>query len=266
VPWWRERGGLDRVTEGAPPAEIPQSWLETGAFNTGSPATIPVKQNLPFIVFSNTDSATHTITLTSRAALGVGTASVQLNVPAGGVVSVPTSVFSGAADGTLNGLCFWFYSDVNIGSGPSAGGGAPASTVLLTSTGKNLTPTVGGTVQMGGLGSTLAITPKKTGLVRVQITLNFSVYVTTVSAQVTWCYGTGSPPALNGAQVGTAGHNTAIIEATGTFTQVETGFTLVQLFQLTAGTTYWFDLQCELTTAGDGAIFSYDGSVEELAQ
>lgn len=112
----------------------------------------------------------------------------------------------------------------------------------------------GPTNVMGGLGPNMTMTPQITG--RILVIFRAIAWVTNSSYTFDYSvnFGTGTPPGLNAAAVGTT---MAInVQVTG-FTTGNT-FTLMTMHPtaFTVGTTYWFDT-LNWTNAGGGGSYNY---------
>jgi hypothetical protein len=114
---------------------------------------------------------------------------------------------------------------------------------------------------MGGFGSTLTLTPIKSGNVRMTLTFNYNAAnAGTPHGNLKLAYGTGSAPAQNAAATGTAvGDWNYGNSAASAFYTV----TVSYIFALTKGTAYWFDGQFAISAATDVYNYIY-GSLDEV--
>lgn len=152
-------------------------------------------------------------------------------------------------------------------SGPKSAGGAGTAQSVTYHVATSILPGANATFQMAGLGSHLAITPLKSGKVRVSATVSLIAGASTNAPVVKWAFGTGAAPVAQAAATGTVPETVSgAVEGTvAGLSALNAAFTVsIVISGLTLGTAYWFDLQVFVkSTANDNASF-YGGSVEEL--
>jgi hypothetical protein len=126
----------------------------------------------------------------------------------------------------------------------------------------NPTSTTSTTGVMMGLGSTIKLTPTKTGRFLVMIEGQGNVSVATASFTVGLRYGTGSAPANAAALTGTLIGQT--IPGWSDVVNSNTPFALGGVVTgLTVGTQYWFDLSLAVST-GTGLIANLNAQIIEF--
>jgi len=140
---------------------------------------------------------------------------------------------------------WWLVADVPSQAAVFANGAGLAPAGVVSTTGL-----------MAGMGSTVAVTPLKTGRFYVHVSgmLQNSVANQNVTAQL--YYGTGAAPAASGAIAGTLATGAAAqypLLATVANAQVPFGFGTI-ISGLTVGTAYWLDLALS-NGGGSGTAF-----------
>ena len=107
------------------------------------------------------------------------------------------------------------------------------------------------TLVMAGYGQTF--TPSKTGRVLIILLANVNNNTAGDGVQAVLSYGTGTPPAANGALAGTQVGGTAKETSAAASASNEVALAVV-LTGLTVGTTYWLDVAYAAITGGTATI------------
>jgi hypothetical protein len=156
-----------------------------------------------------------------------------------------------------------------IGFGPTVGNAAAPLARSLGGTGVTTTPavpagftpanpatTVSTTLVMMGLGTTVAFTPRSSGL--VVVTFACSVLTATAVAAVTVGprFGTGAAPANGVAVTGTRFGVLGDISTQAPAITVPDSVSAQAVLSLTVNTAYWFDLALATATAADAATMT----------
>jgi len=253
------------------PLDEPDRELTSGGdfSNTGG-GNGPVhygNQQLPFIAreegaIDNTGSTNHVFTVTVRG--GGNQASYKLVLNAGLSVKLSGRGIIGVTIDNADNLVIWRKGprgSVFAIANPSQAGGA--STVVHDFAGTVITPNANATFQQGGLGAQLAITPQKTGTVKVTVNVVLTASTTAHSVQVKGSSGTGSAPAQGAAATGTATDLIGQLLPTGA-SCVWAGPVTFVVSGLALGTAVWFDLQLSVTADATDSVVANLASAEEL--
>ena len=215
------------------------------------------------LVIESASSTAHTITFSNRGGGSVATGTRPL--AAGGSLLVRGRGISAITIDSADSSVTWAKGAAGTvwPVNPSIAGGA--STVSDVGNGHNVAPNANTTTQMGGLGSILALTPKKTGKVRVTVMIFASSSTDGNLLSYLLAYGTGAAPSKNAAATGTPGSTYQLEAQIGASGAYKACFAATCVFTgLTVGTAYWFDLQLYVTNTAEDSFSAYDCSVEEL--
>lgn len=254
---------------GADPRTTDLKDLKSGVFNPAAAGSIVVEQYMPYLQILNGDTVAHVFTLTLRPPTGQDNPGpVTLSIPAASNQAIPTLPFGGCAIDAAASTVFWFYTDVPVaGPSPAAGGGTgTATTITHDFGGSNISPNADATFLMAGLGSTLTLKPLKSGVVKLTVTVRMTELAANDGMNVLGAFGTGGAPALHAAATGTPSGVIGFLNSNvGALTSESVAFSCTAVFLgLVVGTTYWFDLQVQATTAANAQILAYVAIVEEL--
>lgn len=189
-------------------------------------------------------------------ALAISIGSSGAAVTNGGALGTPSS-------GTLtNATGLPLTTGITGVLGPT-NGGKPANR-YTNFTNASTFSTLSVTTVMGGFGSSWALTPAKTGNVRVRIIgylSNNNAFSTVFSVN----YGTGTAPTQGAATTGTAGATTTNqLTPTGTVPGIAPFAYEFEVTSLTLSTAYWFDISMRTTTGGTAAITPISVIIEEF--
>jgi len=209
------------------------------------------------VVVESASSTAHTITFSNRGGGSVATGTRPL--AAGGSLLIRGRGISAITIDSADSSVTWAKGAAGTvwPVNPSIAGGASS---VPTTAFSEWMPSAA--LTMGGFGSTIAITPKKTGLVEVRFQADMVSTSSGDTMQMILKYGTGSAPAQGAAATGTtiAAHVAALGTASGSVPA-----TLVAIVQLSVGVAYWFDFECDIGNAGADYYDHIYGDVKELA-
>jgi len=119
--------------------------------------------------------------------------------------------------------------------------------------------------KMLGLGSTIHLTPSKTGKVRLTISYDGAAVGTGAAGSTKLAYGSGTAPVNGAVATGTVVGGTYSVGGAASVSSTETVITrAVIVTGLTLSTSYWFDLQANCTSGTSAGVVKVEATVEEL--
>jgi len=142
---------------------------------------------------------------------------------------------------------------------------AKVGATSATFTPANPTGTTSATQVMMGLGSTIKITPTKTGIVRYTLSGDMVNNTNTERVDVQLAYGSGTAPSNGAAATGTAiGSTLKTNSLTGMLTNGIPFCQEVIITGLGTGTAYWFDARVNKGVNGTASILNLTATLQEL--
>ena len=148
---------------------------------------------------------------------------------------------------------------------PSTGVGSPSGASPGYFTPTNPSQIAGAAFKMLGLGSTIHLTPARTGKVRLTLSYGGIAVGTGATGSTKIAYGSGTAPLNGAAATGTVVGGTYTVGGTAAASSTETVITRSVIVQgLTVGTSYWFDVQANCSMGTSAGVTKVEATLEEL--